>query len=133
MTSSLLHHPPDISPVRSLLVRSWTYSINLMKTKTRKTPLMMAVALGLTSCSSVLCLRASSCTVQKPTTVLFQNSAFMVAKTSPFGLKNHFTQCAAFLVERSETVFLPRMMSYVAKQCVVMLWQVRELAHWHKP
>ena len=35
-----------------------------------------------------LCLRASSCTGRKPSTVLFQNTAFMVAKTSPFGLKN---------------------------------------------
>ena len=35
-----------------------------------------------------LCLRASSCTDRKPSTVLFQNTAFMVAKTSPFGLKN---------------------------------------------
>ena len=64
--------------------------------------------------------------------VLFQNTAFMVAKTSPFGLKNPFSQCAAFLVERSGTVFLPRMMSCVAKQCVVMSWLVRELAHRHK-
>ena len=38
----------------------------------------------------------------------------------------------AFLVERSVTVFLPLRMSYVAEQCVVMSWLVRELAHRHK-
>ena len=37
-----------------------------------------------------------------------------------------------FLVERSVTRFLPLWMSYVAKQCVVMSWQVRELAHRHQ-
>lgn len=37
-----------------------------------------------------------------------------------------------FLVERSGTVFLPLKMSYVAKQCVMMSWLVRELAHRHK-
>ena len=35
-------------------------------------------------------------------------------------------------MERSVTVFLPLKMSYVAEQCVVMLWLVRELAHRHK-
>ena len=49
---------------------------------------MTAVAFGPMSCSSGLVLRASSCTVLKLSTVLFQNTAFMVAKTSPFGLKN---------------------------------------------
>ena len=29
----------------------------------------------------------------------------------------------------SEAMFLPLKMSYVAKQCVVMTWLVRELAH----
>ena len=58
-----------------------------MKTKTIKTPLMTALAFGPTSSSSGL-VPKSSRTVQKPSTVLFQNTAFMVAKTSPFGLKN---------------------------------------------
>ena len=42
---------------------------------------MKAVAFGPTSCFQTLCLRASSCTVLKLSTVLFQNIAFMVAKT----------------------------------------------------
>jgi hypothetical protein len=41
-------------------------------------------------------------------------------------------QRAAFLAKRSFAVFLPLKMSYVAKQCVVMSWLVRELAHRHK-
>jgi len=49
----------------------------------------------------------------------------MVAKTSPFGLKNRHWPCAAFLVERSVTVFLPLKMSYVAEQHGVMSWLVR--------
>ena len=61
--------------------------------------------------------------------VLFQNTAIMVAKTSPFGLKNRYWPCAAFF---SEAVFLPLKMSYVAEQHGVMSWLVRELAHRHK-
>ena len=56
----------------------------------------------------------------------------MKAKTSPFGLKNRIRPCAAFLVERSVTVFLPLKMSYIAEQYGVMSWLVRELAHRHK-
>ena len=50
----------------------------------------MAVAFGPASYSSGLLPKSflSSCTVQKYRTVLFQNTALMVAKTSPFGLKN---------------------------------------------
>ena len=51
---------------------------------------MTAVAFGPASYSSALRLRASSCAIQKPSTVLFQNTAIMVAKTPPFGLKNRF-------------------------------------------
>ena len=43
-----------------------------------------------------------------------------------------YSMRSPFLVERSGTVFLPLMMSYVAKQCVVMTWLVRELAHRHQ-
>ena len=41
----------------------------------------MAVAFVPTSCSSGLVPKSSSCTVQKSSTVLFQNFAIMVAKT----------------------------------------------------
>ena len=58
---------------------------------------MKSVAFGQRPVLQALCLRASSCTVQKPSTVLFQNSAFMVAKTSPFGLKNPMWQYAAIV------------------------------------
>jgi hypothetical protein len=36
--------------------------------------------------------------------VLFQNTAFMVAKTSPFGLKNRIRPCAAFLAKRGGAI-----------------------------
>ena len=48
----------------------------------------MAVAFSQRPVLPSLCLRASSCIGRKPSTVLFQNTAIMVAKTSPFGLKN---------------------------------------------
>ena len=48
--------------------------------KTYKTPLVMAEAFGLTCCSSVLCLKASSRTARKYITVLCQNSALTAAK-----------------------------------------------------
>ena len=53
----------------------------------------------------------------------------MVAKTPPFGLKNRFLTMRSFF---SEAVFLPLKMFNVAKQCVMISWLVRELAHRHK-
>ena len=67
----------------------------------------MAVAFGPTSCFTSLCLRASSCTVLKPSMVLFQNTAFMVAKTSPFGLKNRFSQ-----------LFSAKDLQKISKRCI---------------
>ena len=53
----------------------------LILKKTYKTPLVMAEAFGLTCCSSVLCLKASSRTARKYITVFCQNSALTAAKT----------------------------------------------------
>ena len=51
-----------------------------MKTKTRKTPLMVAEACGLTCCPFGLVLKSELLsTVPKTITVWFPNSAFMVA------------------------------------------------------
>ena len=49
--------------------------------KTEKTPLVSAAVFDLTCCSSVLCLKASFCTVHKYITVLCQNSAATAEKT----------------------------------------------------
>ena len=84
---------------------------------------MMSLAFGPTSCSSGLV----------PKSTLLHNPEVQysfVPKHSLHGGKNialraekpFLAQCAAFLVKRSVTVFLPLKMSYVAKQRVVMSW-----------
>jgi hypothetical protein len=100
--------------------------------KTIKTPLMMSVAFGPTACSSGL--EPKSKLLHNPET----QSGF-VPKYSHHGGKNPalraekpYVAARSFLVERSGTMFLPLKMSYVAKQCAVMSWLVRELAHRHK-
>ena len=103
-----------------------------METKTIKKPLMMAVAFGPTSCPSGL--------VPKNKLLHSPETQYgFVPKLSLHGGKNLALRAekpiiamSDFLVERSETVFLPLKMSYVVKQCVVMSWVVRELAHRHK-
>ena len=74
-----------------------------------------------------LCLRASSCTWQQPTTVLYQNSALMVEKPRASRWKTYsgWHRVMVFIV-------LPRMMSSVVKQRVMRAWIVRELAHWQR-
>ena len=93
---------------------------------------MMAVAFGPTSCSSGLVPKSK---------LLHSPEAHdgFVPKHSRHGGKNPalraqkpISAMRSFLVERSGTGFLPLKMSYVAKQCVVMSWLVRELAHRHK-
>ena len=110
-------------------------------TKTIKTPLMMAEVSTSRTGPLSLCLRASSRTRQQPITVLCQNSAIIVEKAPPFGLKNilrnwciqKYTQKdMVFSVKRSGTVFLPLMMSIVAKQRVMRSGLVWELAHRHR-
>ena len=54
-----------------------------------------------------------------------KNTALRAEKTFPYNAQ-------PFLVERSVTVFLPLKMFNVAKQCVMISWLVRELAHRHK-
>ena len=92
----------------------------------------MAVAFGPTSCPSGL--------VPKNKLLHSPETQYGFApKLSLHGGKNLALRAekpiiamSDFLVERSETVFLPLKMSYVVKQCVVMSWVVRELAHRHK-
>ena len=106
--------------------------VDMIKTKTIKTPLMMTVAFWPTSCSSGLV----------PKSTLLHNPEVQygfVPKHSLHGGKNPALRAEklifamrTFFVKRSGTVFLPRTMSYVAEQCVVMSWFVRELAHRHK-
>jgi hypothetical protein len=62
----------------------------MMRTKTIKTPLMMAVACGPTSCPSGLVPKSKLLHSPKAQYGFVPKSAFMVAKTSPFGLKNRF-------------------------------------------
>ena len=88
--------------------------VDMIKTKTIKTPLMMAVAFWPTSCSSGLV----------PKSTLLHNPEVQygfVPKHSLHGGKNPalraekpFIACAAFLAKRSFAVFLPLKMSYVA-------------------
>ena len=105
----------------------------MMKTKTEKTQLMMAAAFGPASCSSGLVLKSEL--LHSP-----EAQSGFVPKHSLHGGKNIalrakkpiYSMRSLFLVERSETVFLPLTMSYVAKQCVVMSWLVQELVLMHK-
>jgi hypothetical protein len=88
--------------------------VDVMKTKTIKTPLMMAVAFGSTSCPSAFV----------PKSKLLHNPEIQYAfvpKHSRHGGKNlalraekPISAMRSFLVERSVTVFLPLKMSYVA-------------------
>ena len=148
-------------------------------TPTKRTPLMMAVAFGPTSCSSGhvpksellhspeaqygfvpkhshhggknIALRA-----EKPFSARLRlnESITMLASVIPSGSKlerssmRSFFSEAVFFASRNTgctsaelkpawlcirfSLFLPLKMSYVAKQCVVMSWLVRELAHRHK-
>ena len=54
-----------------------------------------------------------------------KNTALRAEKPFPYNAQ-------PFLVERSVTVLLPLKMFNVAKQCVMISWLVRELAHRHK-
>ena len=91
-----------------------------------------------------LCLRACSRTGQNHSTVLFQDSAIMVAKTIALcaqkpnyqetnvrlsNSKSNISNAQPFF---SEAGFFPLMMSIVAKQRVMRSGLVRELAHRHK-
>ena len=89
----------------------------------------MAVAFGPTSCSSVLVPKSKL--LHRPET-----QYGFVPKHSLHGGKNIALRAEKpYLAMRSlfsEAVFLPLKMSYIAKQCGVMSWLVRELAHRHK-
>jgi len=50
----------------------------------------------------------------------------MVAKTSPFGLKNRRQEDKK--TRQNFFRFFPLKMSYIAEQCVALSWLVRELA-----
>ena len=89
----------------------------------------MAVAFGPTSCSSGH--------VPKSELLLSPEAQYgFVPKNSHHGGKNPALRAEKPIIAMrsffSEAVFLPLKMSYVAKQCVVMSWLVRELAHRHK-
>ena len=114
-----------------------------MKTKTTKTPLMMSEAYGPTCCSFGLVPESKLSHHPK-------DQYGFVPKLSHHGgkyialrakknwiaeISNRVTAIAkglGFSVERSETMFLPRMMSYVAQQQVMMAGLVQELALKHK-
>jgi hypothetical protein len=126
----------------------------MMKTKTIKTPLIMAVAFGPTSCSSGHVPKSEllpspeaqygfvpknshhggknpALRAEKPylTRLRLSKSITMFTSVMPNGSRLERSSMRSFF---SEAVFLPLKMSYVAKQCVVMSWLVRELAHRHK-
>ncbi len=83
----------------------------------------MVVAFGATSCSSGLV----------PKSKLLHNPKAQygfVPKHGYHGGKNPALRAEKLFF--SEAVFSPLKMSYVAWQCVVMSWLVRELAHRHE-
>ena len=106
-----------------------------MRTKTIKTPLMMAEAFGLTSCSSSLALESELSRrpeVQYSLTFKLshhggKNTALRAKK--PVDTRLHHLNAQLFF---SEAMFLPRMMFPVAKQRVVMAGLMQELALKHK-
>ena len=115
----------------------------------------MAVAFGPTSCSSVLVPKSKllhspeaqygfvpkhsrhggknlALQAEKPILARLRFSERRVELAPTIPSVSRLDRRSTFLVEHSVTVFFPLKMSYVVKQCVEMLWLVRELAHRHK-
>ena len=98
-----------------------------MKTKTIKTPLMMAEAYSLSVCPSSLALESKLSRNLESHTVLVPRLSHYEWKN----LKNNLFRMNVLYIENVFIVF-PLMMFLVAKQRVMMSGLVRELAHRHR-
>ena len=111
-----------------------------MKTKTTKTPLLMSEAYGPTCCSFGLVPESKLSHHPKDQygfvpKLSHHGGKYIALRAKKTCVTNNSTIIAkglGFSVERSETMFLPRMMSYVAQQQVMMAGLVQELALKHK-
>ena len=102
--------------------------VDMMKTKTIKTPLMMAEAYSLSVCPSSLALESKlSRNLESHTGLVPRLSHHEWQKPKKQSIPYEYT-----VYRKCFLLFLPLMMSLVAKQRVMMSGLVRELAHRHK-
>ena len=97
-----------------------------MKTKTIKTPLMMSVALGPTSCPSAHALKSKFLRMSEAQYDLVSRFSHHRGKTEKTEV------LSLFFSEAKRNVVFPRMLSIVAKQRVMRAGLVQELALKHK-
>ena len=102
-------------------------------TKTIKTPLMIAVAFGPTSYSSVLVLKSKLLHSPKAHYGFVPKPSLHGGKNIALRAEKPILVVRCFFSGAQRNGFFPMKRSYVAKQCVVISWFVLELAHRHKP
>ena len=92
----------------------------------------MVVAFGPTSCSSGLVLKSKLLHNPEVQSGFVPKRIHHGGKNIALRAEKPFFALRSFFSGAQRSGVLPLKMSYVAKQCVVMSWLVRELAHRHK-